>query len=253
MQNIASSTLFGQVRWTARTVWLAIPVVVVAGCGQQDYQSRLDKSLVKVMHQAKFSDLDLTRSVIANTPVSFRLPAAMGQRYSPESENTDGPGKMPIARLQPGKIVLPDVRLVCQGLGKNEAGVDVPYFCHIAVVPKAVGNAAAAPPVNPNAPPANPNAPPGDAAATPATASTTGPAAEPAAAPATDGKPLAQAIRDEVLAAYPGTADWETIACETPLPGQTLEWKRMQAKGEDDYQKFGISTPTAMPGTLSVY
>ncbi len=268
--------------------WLPLALlIVVAGCGQQELNERIEKGLTGVRHAAKFADLDNNRFTLIDTPVSLRLPMNAPVRMTPASPDPNGSGQITLAQLNPRGISLPGIRLVCEGQAKDERGVNVPYDYYFAAETKADAAKPPAPPT-PSAAPATGSdptaaatppadgtppagaAPPADAppvttpdAAAPATA-----AVPDAQAPLADGQPATGKSKMEVLleqlAAHyqlrsdetppaAGELKWETVAVETPVLGKTIEWKRLQLKGTDNYQAFGVITPTDRPGSLDIY
>lgn len=67
------------------------------------------------------------------------------------------------------------------------------------------------------------------------------------AKPTADGKPLADALRQQVETAFPGSSpSWEAKSCDTPQ-GATIDWRVARAAGEQD---FGGQT---LPGEMIVY
>jgi hypothetical protein len=282
------------VRWSP----LAL-LIVVAGCGQQELNERIEKGLSGVRHAAKFADLDNNRFTLIDTPVSLRLPMNAPVRMTPSSPDPNGTGQISLAQLNPRGISLPGIRLVCEGQAKDERGVSVPYDYYFAAEtkadaakppaapPPAAAPAAGGDPTAPATPPAAAtppadNVPPAGApslsdAAPPANAppvttpDTAAPAATPApdaSAPAADGQPATGKSKMEVLLeqltahyklrsdeapAAAGELKWETVAVETPVLGRTIEWKRLQLKGVDNYQAFGVISPTDLPGSLDIY
>jgi hypothetical protein len=181
-------------------------ILLLTGCGQQDYQQRLDKSLVAVKHQAKFGILELQPTTLPGTPVSMRLPAKLDARLTLESQDPEGSGTVAEARIQAGKVTLPGLRMTCQGLEKDERGVEVPYFCHLAAVAR------------------DPTSP-----------------------------PLLDKLHEQVKAAFPEAGAFEEVTCESLVVGQTIAWQRLEAKGEDSFQRFGVTTSDVLPGAFSYW
>jgi hypothetical protein len=178
-------------------------VVSAAGCGQQEFNARVEKGLTGVRHLGKFGDLDLKPSTIPDTPVSLRLPKDFITRLPANSANPEGEGAMPPERMQPPGFNVPNMRLLCQAILSDERGAPVPVFCHIAAQQK-------------------------DA----------------------NGPPLSTTLHEQIKAAYPDATDWEEVSCETPTIGETVTCKRLEAKGEQNFQKFGVISPNPMTGVI---
>ncbi len=62
--------------------------------------------------------------------------------------------------------------------------------------------------------------------------------------------PLATTLHEQIKATYPDTTDWEEVSCETPTIGETITCKRLEAKGEQNFQKLGVLTPNVTPGVI---
>jgi hypothetical protein len=81
-------------------------------------------------------------------------------------------------------------------------------------------------------------------------------AAQPTNTPAD--MPLAEKIRSEVSKAYQPKEEnspiqWESITCESPELGQSVTCKRLEAKGEQNFQALGVLNPNALSGAVQVY
>jgi len=145
--------------------WSPIAILLMlAGCGQQELNDRIEKGLTGVRHAAKFADLDLTRFTLPNTPVSYRTPTGAPVRLTPETLDPSGSGKIPIEQINPRGTLIPGLRLVCEGQVKDDRGVSVPFDYYFAAEAKpAKPKEGETPPADGQAPAANPT-PPADAA-----------------------------------------------------------------------------------------
>ena len=210
-------------------VWamLALTCAALVGCGQSEYDQNLGKSLKLVEHASKFADLELNYTTVADTPFQLRLPKAFDASIdrltpvSPDPENQTLPAVHP-ERMQPGLVTVPGMKLMCQGTVKDQRGVVVPYFCHIAALPAATDGE-------------NP---------IPKLADTLPAELEGALRPAGEAAPAA---------GTPTKLAWKTAELETPTMGQTMPWKTLEVKTTLGYRALRTESNFDLPGVLRLY
>jgi hypothetical protein len=194
---------------------IALAVILLAGCGQEDFNRRLESSLRSVKHSDLFAELEQQPTPIPNTTVRVRFPKVFlaADRMTPDSPDPDNiEPTIPPARLQPVLFQLPNVKLMCQGLARDERNVDVPYFCHMAVDPV-----------------------PAEGDATPKLVDSI--LADLGAAPAAEGKKLA----------------WKSLDVPTPEEGQTVPWKFLEVRATMPFNRLRTNANFDLPGVLRCY
>jgi hypothetical protein len=265
---------------------VALLAALAGGCGQDEFDRRLQVTLNEVRHADKFRTLDQQYTQLKDdqgvSPISLRLPTAFTGRWDPTSANPENAslGRIPWEMMQPEFVALPSIKLFCEGSAKDERGVLVPFFLHLAagrvgtVAYPNDGQAAAA--ANPNNPAPSPNAAP-DSNATPAAAApgatpnantaaptpAPGAAATPAAAapaPTTPAPPsgpprlsagvvLWEALNQHLKNTFKDVPAWETKQLETPtlVNGNptTIEWRRNEFSTHRDHRRVQITRDVA--------
>ncbi|MBS0210320.1 MAG: hypothetical protein JSS27_15345 [Planctomycetes bacterium] len=260
--------------------------LVVAGCGQAEFEARLNQQVEIVNHADKFRGLypQYRRLMAADgsLPIWFRIPAKFNSAWENTPATPDPDTNAPPIRnetVQPDFVWLPDVRLYCQGTAKDGRGIEVPFFLHIAA--KNIGGSTDpnAPQPDPNAPPAqdpnaqavNPTAPtlpntaPSDPNAVPPDPNAPpDPAAVEAAARAAKAKelsldpnvPLREALLARLNKAFPElkAEKFDEAVLEAPAKGNSVQWQTLKINAESFYRKMGLheSSGFKLPGTIWV-
>ncbi len=268
---------------------LAAGAACLGGCGQADYEQRMEKTKARVEQAGKFSPLSLFPIEIADTPFKIRLPGVFTTRAAIRffAAAADGNGGPSLDDLRPPMLRMPHLKLVIQTAAADDRGSQYPYFCYIAALPPGTTftvpvdkpakvepktDAPAEPPADAAAEnkPAEPAEPKNESAQKkedkpaedkPAEEKPMEekPAADPAAA---EQKPvdLSVWIQDELAKAFPAEKEkpeWQPVEAPTPVLGQpSIPWKRISVTGNQPFQFLGGETSdflASVPGKFVLY
>lgn len=245
-------------------------VLAITGCGQGQYEARMNKTLEQLRHEAKFNVLRIEPVPIPGTPYRIRIPNAFfgntGAMFTIDSPDPGtGSPPLPAHFLQPSQMTIPGMQVVYQASAIDDRGVQLPYFCHIAAVersqePPPAEAAAGAPPAEEK--PAEPadeekkaadeKQPEGEAKKEEGKPEGE---KEPEKKPARP-LPLDQQLLAEVNKAFKSKQPlkWETVECETPRdPRLSIPWRRIVAEGEQDFIFINSAIANKLTGKFELY
>lgn len=223
----------------------ALVALAATGCGVEEYEARMDKTLKQLELADQFSMLERLPVTVAATPlaltgVKMRLPSELTIRVMNEnSVNPDtGGGKIPPEKLQPPFVALPGTVIISEGRVSDARGILVPFHVHVAVESLDAPSPGEQKPAD---------------TAKPSDAARLGDAAKPVIKDS-------QAVRDAILAELTAAVGekepplmWESVVCASPVAGKPpLEWQRLQVIHP---QTFGISQSQhqVFPGVWSLW
>jgi hypothetical protein len=217
-------------------VALALLLVVVAGCGQGEYDRRLEASVAVLQQAGKFSDLERDPRPVFETPFTIRMPFAFGLLFTTSSTKPGSNDTFTSDELQPPFVKLPGIRFLRQGGASADGRTSLPYFYYVAGY---------RPDTQVAPPPAAEEAKPADGASE---------APKPKPAAAVD--PELESIRKTLLDAFPDEKDlaWEPVSCTTPRGNGRAEWQRLKVHGPQHFEFFGNpESGQTLPGTFELW
>ncbi len=115
-------------------------LATTTGCGTSAYNSQVDRAFASLRNEAKFQGLYAPMQ-IPDTQFSLRVPVIFTQSFTPKSSHPDDGDTINPKRMQPPFLPSDDIRLTYEGMTPDTDGVNLPYYCYIAVADAKPGDA----------------------------------------------------------------------------------------------------------------
>jgi len=111
-------------------------LLIVAGCGTGEYESRLANRAAHVQNTLNFNELYAPQP-LPNTPISVRVPTLFTESPLIEGAPDKSGNPVDLRRVTPTLFALPWLKLTYEGFIDNPEGGKLPYYCYVAAVDKA--------------------------------------------------------------------------------------------------------------------
>ena len=228
---------------------LLLICVAAAGCGQAEFERRLDKNIAVLKQAGKFKELNREPQPIFTTPFGVRLPMAFPRNgfFTTDSPNPSGqPGNVTQKELQPPFVTLPGIQFLIQNGALGEGNANLPYFGYFA------GEMIGA---------FRPNQQAQEGNQQPAPEGNQQPAenkpAETKPEPLTEEELSPTGVLAQLAKAFPKQTNlqWEGVDCQTPVLGAPpIHWQRIHIEAPQMFDYMGnLPTGQAIDGTFELW